>query len=153
MKHLYLLLTATLLLFSARGQVNNNLLYMQPVDYLPVKHQVVNPPYGTGPTNEHKAYKETAGGTTYNDWYDLWDEQFDTTSMTLPHSYLFQYDIYPDSNILDTTGYYPPYQIFTHGMGMSFDPTDSAYYYNAFNPAYRVTAPFPCRKGNFLGLV
>ncbi len=110
---------------------------------LPGKHIVQNPPYGTGPTNNHLLHKETAGGTTYSDWYDLWDEMYDTTSLSLTHSYLFYYDVYPDSNLYDTSYYYPPYHVFTHGMGMSFDPTDSAYYYNAYNPAYRVTAPFP----------
>jgi len=142
MKLLYIL-SILLLLSAAAGAQQNNSMLLGPVDPIPMKHLVAHPPYGTGPTNNHVAHKETSGGTTYSDWYDLWDEMYDTTSLTLTHSYLYYWDVYTDSNLLDTTGFFPPYHVFTHGLGMSFDPSDSAYYYHAYNPAYRVSKPFP----------
>ena len=138
------LLVSLLFIFSANAQQNNSILLQQPVDNILFRRPVTNPPVGIGPKNNHAAFKTTVGGP-YSDWYDLWDEMYDTSSTTLPHSYQFLWALYPDSNIYDNSGIYAPYYIFTHGLGMSFDPSDSAYYYHAFNPAYRVSAPFNFR--------
>ena len=148
MKQLFLLCS---FLFSAvllHAQYKDNVVVQQPVDAIPLKIRAEHPVVGMGPKNNHKAgtaAKSTSGTTTYSDWYDLWDEMFDTTSTTLPHSYSYVWAISPDSNIHDLSGYYAPYYMFTHGMGMSFDPSDSAYYYHAFDTSYRVSAPFDYR--------
>ncbi len=138
MKRLYFLFIAILFVFAAGAQQSNSILFNSPdPGMLPPKHLETHPVYGKGPANNHTANKTTTV-TTHNDWYDLWDEMYDSVI-----SYSFYYLIYPDSSILDTIGFYAPYHVFTHGMGMSFDPTDSAYYYHAHNPAYQVSAPFP----------
>ena len=149
MKHLFLLCC---FLFSAaviKAQFKDNVIVQQSVDPLPMKIKVDHPMVGLGPKNNHRAgntaAKQTSGTTTHADWYDLWDEMFDTTYTTLPHSYSYIWAISPDSNIHDLSGYYAPYYMFTHGMGMSFDPSDSAYYYHAFDTSYRVSAPFDFR--------
>ena len=137
MKRLYSLFVAMLFVLAAWGQQSKTILFNCPdAGLLPLKHIETHPLFGKGPANNHAAGKTTS--VTYSDWYDLWDEMFDTAL-----SYSFYYEIYPDSNLRDTTGFYPAYNVFTHGMGMSFDPTDSAYYYHAYNPAYRVSEPFP----------
>ena len=136
MNKLYFLLAAVFFLFSANAQESNSILFA-PAQPLPVKHRVLNAPFESGPKNGQMAHRTTSPGM-YSDWYDLWDEMFDTTV-----SYSYSWDLYPDSNLYDNSGIYPPYNVFTHGMGMSFDPSDSAYYYHAYNLAYRVSAPFP----------
>lgn len=138
MKRLFFLIVLPLSCTVTRAQENTSIILTNSTDAPPPKHRVMHPQTPEKPVNEHLAQKETAGGMTYSDWYDLWDEMYDPAN-----SYSYHYDIYPDSNLLDTTGFYPPFSIFTHGMGMSFDPSDSAYYYHPFNPAYRVSAPFP----------
>ncbi len=142
MKKLLLLFSAILFMLPVLAQQSTSFMLRQPMDNMPAKRPVKNPMVAMGPKNNHLAYKSTSGFTTYSDWYDLWDEMFDTTSSSGPHSYQYLFEIYPDSNIYDIYGYYPAYNIFTHGLGMSFDPSDSAYFYHGVNPSYVVSAPF-----------
>lgn len=138
MKKLYFLLAALLLVTAATAQTGNN-IEMGNVGRVPPKHTITSLPAVALPQNHHAAHKETFGTTTYSDWYDLWDAMYDTGVTAL-----YAYDVYPDSNLLDSTFmvYSTAYHIFTHGIGMSFDPSDSAYFYFALNPPYQVTAPY-----------
>jgi Secretion system C-terminal sorting domain len=141
MKKLFLLLLAVAATTGMRAQQVNTILLNQPVDPLPAKHLVTNPHIAAGPGNRHKGAAKTTA-SLHSDWYNLWDEMVDSTSTTAPHSYLYYWDVAPDSNIFDLSGFFPPYHIYVHGMGMSFDPSDSAYYYHPFNVAYQPSAPF-----------
>ncbi|MCD6011100.1 MAG: hypothetical protein K0Q79_962 [Flavipsychrobacter sp.] len=126
---------------TSQAQYSDNKILIQTGDALPAKIPVKHPRAGEGPKNYRQAYKSTAA-TTYSDWYDLWDVTFDTTTTTGYHSYQFVWEINSDSNIYSVSGYYAPYYHFTHGMGMSFDPSDSAYYYFPRDTDYQVSAPF-----------
>jgi Secretion system C-terminal sorting domain len=73
--------------------------------------------------------RSSAGARTssfaYSEWFDLLDWTY--TSGTSQFGYL---PIYPDSTVTDTssTG---RFNIYIHGVGESFDPTDSSYFYSA----------------------
>ncbi len=140
MKSIYLVFITLLICLTSAAQ-NVNSILLTPADPLPAKHLVTHPHAGAGPDNRHNNARKTTS-TLHSDWYNLWDEMYDTTSTTLPHSYQYYWDISPDSNIHDLSGFFPPYYVYVHGMGMSFDPSDSAYYYHAYNPAYRPSAPY-----------
>lgn len=75
------------------------------------------------PLSDIKASKlanSAAKGTaTQSSWFDYADLM--NVSGT---SKLYYYNTAPDSNISTT----PPYYVYLHGMGMSFDPTDSVYF-------------------------
>jgi hypothetical protein len=122
----------------ASAQQSNSILFTRPADPIPVKRLVENRPFRSGPMNNRAAAKTTAGINA--DWYNLWDEMNDTSATSLSHLYLW--DVARDSNIYDVSGIYPPYYIFTHGLGMSFDPSDSAYYFHAVDTNYRVSSYF-----------
>ncbi|MBN9484832.1 MAG: hypothetical protein BGO70_06065 [Bacteroidetes bacterium 43-93] len=76
------------------------------------------------PISEIKAAKlaessANKGTATQSSWFDYAD------LMSINGSSKFYYfNIAPDSNISTT----PPYHVYMHGMGMSFDPTDSVYF-------------------------
>jgi Secretion system C-terminal sorting domain len=78
------------------------------------------------------AAKTTLGPAPHDDWYNMWGQNF--TSGT---SAGFYFACFPDSNVIDNTS--TPYNIYTHGMGMSFDPYDSAYFSFVVNGGALVT--------------
>jgi Secretion system C-terminal sorting domain len=68
------------------------------------------------------AAKGTSG--TYQDWYDLWNQNYLSGTAT---GYYFA--VSSDSNMINNApGVTTPTNMWTHGMGMSFDPTDSSYF-------------------------
>ena len=67
-------------------------------------------------TNANKSAAKTTA-STYNDWFDYWDQNASTSSAG------YYFNEAPDSNIVADGS-----NIFFHGMGMSFDPTDINYY-------------------------
>jgi hypothetical protein len=71
-------------------------------------------------TMRRQTENSTARTTSYahNDWYDLYDQNYVSGT-----SSGYYWAVSPDSNILDVSQ-----NIQWHGMGMSFDPTDSAYW-------------------------
>jgi|GEM_PF-860009 len=87
--------------------------------------------------NSHPT-ERTTSLTPVGCWYDQWDQNY-VSGVSVG----YYFDIYPDSNLIDDE---PPLSgpynyIYYHGMGMCFDPSDSSYYYTAFN--YPVTSPLP----------
>ncbi len=76
--------------------------------------------------NRHSAAKTTS--TTITDWYNLWEQNYNTSGSNTPVGYYWP--TFPDSNLYDAaiSG-----NVFTHMMGMSFDPTDSSYYDSTVN--------------------
>jgi len=68
---------------------------------------------------------------TYSDWYDQANQNF-TTGTSLGYYNL----IFPDSNLYDATN---SIHVRTHGMGNSFDPTDSSYFDFSVNSSALVT--------------
>jgi hypothetical protein len=67
--------------------------------------------------------KGAAKTTAYSasTWYDMAAQH-----SLFPPTTGYYMAVYPDSNVLDAGGT-PPYNIYTHGLGVSFDPMDSAY--------------------------
>ncbi len=85
----------------------------------------------------HVAHRTTAG-TRYGSWFDYWNLNQTTSSL------LYSWVMSPDSNIVDSTGLSSgraAYNVFTHGLGMSFDPTDSHYYTEATGAGGGLTIP------------
>jgi hypothetical protein len=76
----------------------------------------------------HQNAPAKKGTAVITDWYDMWNQNFTTGTS---NGYYFV--IFPDSNLYDntaTTPYYTPW----HGLGMSFDPTDSSYFSTSHDP-------------------
>ena len=121
MKRILLLLVAGLAGMSAFAQ--NNIMTTLPVTLPGGVHQVVNPPIVQLHNNDGAALRTTSS-VNHSDWFDYWNQNASTTST------LYSYYTYPDSNLVDNTST-PAYNIYTHGMGMSFDPTDSHYFDSA----------------------
>ena len=69
--------------------------------------------------SDKAAAKTTAYTATA--WYDMASQY----NLSIDTTYYFS--IYPDTNVTDVAG-----NIFTHGLGMSFDPLDSAYSYGFY---------------------
>jgi len=87
---------------------------------------------------EHSGHssKKTTVTSSYSDWYDIWDQN---TYIGGPETLYYQI-IYPDSTLIND--YAPPTSyVFGHGMGMSFDPTDSAYSINALSTSVSKAMP------------
>lgn len=76
----------------------------------------------------HSAQKTTLGATTHSNWYDMWAQNYSPS-----RSVAYYYAVQPDSNMIDNSGPGTPDHVRVHGMGQSFDPTDSAYYSTTFN--------------------
>jgi len=73
--------------------------------------------------------------STISDWYDLMNQNYHSSSTgTAPDiAIVYYWACYPDSTVKDASS--TPYNIFVHGMGNSFDPTDSSYYDYTVNTA------------------
>jgi type IX secretion system substrate protein len=82
----------------------------------------------------HDTKRLIPGLASYNDWYDMWDQNYNGATQG------YYLAIYPDSNLVDD---YMGGSTYTglHGAGMSFDPTDSGYSYNAITTS--VGHPMP----------
>lgn len=74
------------------------------------------------PINRFPRHVAKRGTTVVTDWYDMWNSNYTSGS-----SIGYYFAIASDSNVVNT-GSSGPYNIWTMGMGMSFDPTDSAYW-------------------------
>jgi len=86
--------------------------------------------------NNHALAAKTTG-TPESQWYELWNQNYnnpDSPSYHVPNiSVLYYWPTFPDSNLYDAPTGGTPFYVFTHGMGQSFDPTDSAYFSPTFN--------------------
>jgi hypothetical protein len=83
--------------------------------------------------------RKTTSLTTYNDWYDLWDQ-----NMVPGVTAEYYMPIAPDSNMIDDN-FGGTDHIAVHGIGMSFDPTDSGYaaFPDGYAAAYGVSKAMP----------
>ena len=130
MKKLLLLLATGFVVSSAVAQDNSNVQQFNPaVGALQSKiADIKNHPmiYNPSVVASHRNTDRTTSGTaTSGAWFDYFDANF-----VNPGYILYYFEVFPDSNLLDpanvsatSSGYF-----FTHGMGMSFDPTDNGYY-------------------------
>ncbi len=88
------------------------------------------------PRHYSHSTKRTTGTSTYSDWYALWNQN---TTPGGPQQ-LYYETVYPDNTLVDGFSLSGAY-VFWHGLGMSFDPTDSGYSYNALYST--VSQPLP----------
>ena len=139
MKQSILLMSACLLAGFTQAQESNinsllfgNRQFSQPhaapgqvlsVDQMNRMHQN----YLTMVENNRKAAAKTTS-TTITDWYNLFNQNYNTSGSNTPVD--FYWPVFPDSNLYDATN---SSHVFTHMMGMSFDPTDSSYYDSTVN--------------------
>jgi Secretion system C-terminal sorting domain len=131
MKKILLLTLFGFISFAAKAQENRSVLFT---------HQYTSPHARRLTIAEmdrmHNAYLSrhainTAAKTTWlinSDWYDLWNQNY-TSGVAAGYSYA----CFPDSNVVDNSPGVIPYNISTHGLGISFDPTDSSFYSDIVN--------------------
>lgn len=138
MKKLILLAATGLAVVTAQGQQNNSVVFVnqQQENVLNRIHEAAQPTNKnainerfTSHRNSNLAQKTT---TNHADWYNLWSQNASTSSQG------YYFSTYQDSNVYDNTASTGSH-IFFHGMGMSFDPTDNAYYATATTS--QVSAP------------
>jgi Secretion system C-terminal sorting domain len=149
MKKLLFLLTIGSLAFSAQAQENTSVI-LRPVGQPMAKpgkalsreqmDRMHAMPYCKQSSNP--GARTTT--TTHTDWYDLWGQNYSSTT-----SVGYYFETFPDSNLYDasSTSY-----IFWHGLGQSFDPTDSGYFSTTFNGGTLVSpvsVPLPETNSGF----
>jgi hypothetical protein len=146
MKKIILLVTAALAVVSVQGQQSSNAVIpsQQPNAFAAKVKAAAHPTSKNSntrcvPQGKANLAHKTTNGTTYMDWYNLWAQNYQAGQST---GYYF--NTYQDSNTYDNTSTTTDF-VFFHGMGMSFDPTDDAYYATA--TAYQVSAPMPDTVG------
>ena len=115
----------------------NSVMFNQKVDAVPMGEKAE---IGTLPKHHSAANKTTAGG---EDWFYM------PGILSSAQSKLYYNVMYPDSNVT-YTGTQGNVNVFMHGMGRSFDPTDSSYFSEITSqgpvqdadqiPGFRVTA-------------
>ncbi len=125
MKKLFLLLAAGFTFASTIAQENNSVIFLPSAKMqanMLGAHPVTTMPRHNSGTNANGGLRTTGTvSTTYHDWFDYWDQN-STTSSTL-----YYFVTYPDSTLYDGAAT-TPYNVYCHGLGMSFDPSDGAYY-------------------------
>ena len=135
MKKLLLFLAGAFLSAGAMAQENHGILF-SPITsqsggiLVPASSPLYTPHVFAKEPIEAKGTK-----TTYSDWYDQWSALKDA-SIT---GNLFYWETYPDSSLITTSGR----GTYCHGLGLSFDPADSSFYYNALSSTAAVSAPIP----------
>ena len=132
MKKLLLLLAVGSLAVTVKAQESTSILMRPGARFeapagVPVSQALMDKmhdAYLTRMAAQHSGAAKTTGGP-YPDWYDLWNQNYLSGTAT---GYYFATS--SDSNLINNSaGVATPYpNMWTHGMGMSFDPTDSAYY-------------------------
>jgi hypothetical protein len=130
MKKLFLLLTIGSIAISAQAQQNTSIVLASPIKnngsaQLLTPAQTQNSRELSPLRHSNPGARTTTGTNT--DWYDMFGQNETTSSLE------FYNEIFPDTSVRDLSivsssfnGY-----IRTHGMGYSFDPTDSGYYSQA----------------------
>lgn len=130
MKRSLLLSLIGFISWGASAQDNTSIIFKTPAE----QHQGVRLSAGemermmsTFPKSPgtHTAAKTTS--CLHLNWYDMWGQNYNPGI-----SKAYYYAVMPDSNMIDNTAA-SPYHIWMHGMGLSFDATDSAYYSTTFN--------------------
>lgn len=125
MKKLFLLLSAGLVGLGANAQQNQSIMLPHSLSAETVKSHAHLSTLPVTQLKQHADAKVTGSGST-GAWFDYWN-QLDGGSGSL-----YYFDVYQDSTVLDVSGTTPS-NIFVHGLGESFDPTDSAFSYNYYN--------------------
>jgi Secretion system C-terminal sorting domain len=143
MKKIALLFICSIISFWASAQEISSVLF-KGVDNLrlPAKHLMSNPHLKPLGGRASVASGERTSASYTADWYNLYNV---TYNFGVTNAYY--YDIYPDSNLYDDGSSTSIYSVSTHGLGVSFDPTDSNYYYYATYPT--ITNPIT-RDTNFV---
>jgi hypothetical protein len=145
MKKLLLLLTAGSFILSANAQENTSILFAKPATMSSAKGQALTQEQmdkmnqsSSRRLHSNATARTTSGTTSVSTWYDLWSQNNSSSSAG------YYFEVAADSNIYDaSTGYH----IGVHGMGMSFDPTDSSYSYTNVNGGSCLTPISPAMTG------
>ena len=116
MKKLFLLIAAGLIVGNAGAQESKSLVFTGQGNLQNNISSYAHPTKNVAAAKHHTRAAKTTGGP-YSDWFDYWDENATMTSAG------YYFNVAADSNIVDAGN-----NIFTHGLGMSFDPTDYRYY-------------------------
>jgi Secretion system C-terminal sorting domain len=129
MKKLVLLFAIGSLAMTASAQESTSVLLTRPGAKLEAKPGTalsvefmnkIHEAYLTRQASQRTGAAKTST-STISEWYDLWNQNYLSGSATG-----YYWATYSDSNLVDNSS--TPYNMFVHGMGMSFDPTDSSYF-------------------------
>jgi len=130
MKKLILLLAAGFTGAASFAQENSSVLFSSTSaqSLVLAPHQLVDPATRAQLSNRNLSNVNAENQRTtsphphsYAEWFSYWDENSTSTSI------LYYWSTAADSNIYDMSGS-SSFNIFTHGLGQSFDPTDLGYY-------------------------
>lgn len=144
MKKLLFFFVCGMLAVTTKAQQSTSILFQQPriqiPNAMPVSRTEMDKMHQSAVERfySNKPAQKTTSGT-FSEWYDQWNQNY--TSGT---SVGYYWATFPDSNVQDVTS--TAYYMFTHGMGQSFDPTDSSFWSSAVNAGacvIPVAAPMP----------
>ena len=126
MKNLLLLLFASLAFYSSIAQESQKKNSRPLGQRVKTQAHPTDKQYHNARIDRSRSAQRTTADTVYayGGWFDYWGQNTDFSVSG------YYFDVYPDSNLIDPAtisatndGY-----VFTHGLGMSFDPTDNGYY-------------------------
>jgi hypothetical protein len=132
MKNLVFVLVASFMVAFASAQESGTIVFTPAVDDVRAQPHALSQLQMTNMSialGRFSTYSSLYGAMESSGWYDMWNQNFINRSYG-GVSQAYSFYVYPDSNLVDAIS---GLHLGVHGMGMSFDPTDSSYSYSNTN--------------------